>query len=110
MTERVIGQCGQADHRVVAGQLARLGVPDVERRPRADALWPGAEVTSLIKAGIEPVHLVPGTAQERDQNGSDVAAITRNENPHRQLPRLFADEIDAGGGATQPTTIRAAPT
>ena len=55
-----------------------------------------AEVASLIQADVEPVDLVPGPAQERDQNGSDVAAVTRDEDPHRQLPRLFGDEIGRG--------------
>ena len=92
MTDRVVGQRGEADHRVVAGQLARLGVPDVARWPRAEALRRGAEVTPLVQADVEPVDLVPSPAQERDKNGSDVAAITRDEDPHRQLP-LVGDEI-----------------
>jgi len=62
VTERIIGQRGQADHRVVAGQLAGLGVPDVARRPRADALCRAAEITSLVETDVEPVDSVPGPA------------------------------------------------
>jgi hypothetical protein len=45
-----------------------------------------AEVTPLVEIEVEPVNLVPGCAQEWDQDGADVATIARNENPHRQPP------------------------
>jgi hypothetical protein len=62
----------------MADQLAGLGVPDVTSSARADLLRCGAEVAPLIETEIEPVNLVPGCAQERDEDGSDVAATARN--------------------------------
>ena len=86
MAEGVVGQCGQADHSVVSDQFVSSGLPDVARRPRAGALRRRTEVASLIQPDIKPIDLVSCPAQERNQNGSDVAAITRDEDPHRQLP------------------------
>ena len=48
----------------------------------------GTEVASLVQAEVEPVDLVPGRAQERHQNGSDVAAVARNEDPHSLTPKF----------------------
>ena len=44
---------------------------------------------------------MPGRAQERDQHGSDVAAVTRDEDSHCQLLRLSETRLDARGGTTE---------
>ena len=41
VTERVVGQGSETDHRVVADQLAGLSVPHVARGPHADVLQRG---------------------------------------------------------------------
>ena len=107
MTERVIGQRRQADDRVIADQLGGLGVPDVARSARADALRCMAEVTPLVETEVQPLNLVPGCAQERDQDGADVATITRNENPHRQPPDL-GEEFGYAWWHHHPATIGSA--
>jgi hypothetical protein len=82
VAERVIGQGGQADHGVVAGAMFRLDIPDVEPGAETGILRSGAEVATLIEAEVETFHRVSGGAQERNKDGSDVAAITCYEDPH----------------------------
>ena len=93
MAERVIGEGGQAGHGVVAGQVARFGLPHVNRKAPADVFRSRAEVTSLIQAEVKAVYVVPRPAQEGNENGSDVATITRNKDPHR-MPLVHLRSLD----------------
>jgi hypothetical protein len=45
----------------------------------------GAQVTARIQLKVEAVDLVPGALEERDEDGTDVAAIASNEDPHDAL-------------------------
>ena len=81
MSQRIVGQCRQADHGVVPGQVGWPGIPDVAGRPQA-GLRDGAEIASLVETEIKSLDLVPGCVQERNENGSDIAAITRNQDLH----------------------------
>ena len=92
MAERVIGQGGQAGHGVVAGQVVRFGLAHVNRKAPADVFRSRAEVTTLVQAEVKAVYVVPGPAQEGNENGSDVATITRNKDPHR-MPLVHIEKI-----------------
>jgi hypothetical protein len=81
VAQRVVGQRGQAHHRVVAGQVRRRDIAEVPRSGVA-ALGRGAKVTAFVQAEIEPVDLMPGGPHERREDGADVAAVTRNEHSH----------------------------
>jgi hypothetical protein len=59
----------------------------MSRRGLAPAGQALDQVAPLVQAEVESVDLVPGTAQERDKDGSDVAAIARNQHfqdPHHR--------------------------
>ena len=84
MAQRVVRQRRQADHRVEASQLAGLRVPHVARRSRTDVIRGRAEVAPLVQAQVEPADLVPRRPQERDKDRTDIAAITRDHDPHRK--------------------------
>ena len=50
------------------------------------AAWLGrAQVTARIQPEIEAIDLMPGALQERHKNGTDVAAIASNKDPHDTL-------------------------
>src|SRR6185312_7563291 len=92
--ERVVGQRRQAGDRIVARQVGGFGVAHVAGRLQAHPRRGRSEVTSLIKAQVEPVHLMPGGTQERDEHGPDVATVTGDEDPHTYLHRRW---VSRGG-------------
>jgi len=81
VAQRVVGQRRQAHHRVVADQVRGRDIAEVPRSG-VPALGRGTEVTAFVQAEIEPVDLVPRGPHERREDGTDVAAVTRNENSH----------------------------
>ena len=82
MADRVVGQGSQADDCVVAGAVPRLDIPEVEPRAGTGVLWSRTEVATLVESEVETIDGVSGRAQERDQNRSDVATITCDEDLH----------------------------
>jgi hypothetical protein len=86
VTQRVVGQCREAQHGVVAGQLAGVGLPHVKRGPVGDVLRAFSEVTPFIEVQDQPMDLVPGRAQQGNENSADVATIACNQDPHAGPP------------------------
>ena len=92
IAQRVVGQCGQAQDRVVASQVAGLHIPHVLRALQ-HVFRGGTEIASLVQAEVEPLNLVPGSSQERHQDRTDVATVARDENSHPS-PTGSAHEFD----------------
>jgi hypothetical protein len=46
------------------------------------AVQGGPEVAALVQAEIESVHLVAGSAEERGEDSSDIAAFTGDKHSH----------------------------
>jgi hypothetical protein len=69
------------------------------RDPHVDALAAGLKITPPMHAEVESVDLVPGRAQEGNENGSEVAMIVRNEDIHR-LPFGLCNQLH--GAARRP--------
>jgi len=92
VAQRVVGERGQAEDRVIARQLAGDDVPHVDGRPRP-LVGGRPEVASLVKAQVEPIDFVPGGSDERNQNGAYVTAVARNEDFHRTAPPGLARGI-----------------
>ena len=53
----------------------------------------GPEVAAFVQAEVKALDLVPGRAQQRHQDGPDVAAVTRDEDPHH-YPQESGYEFD----------------
>ena len=87
MTERIIGQRGQADHCVIAHQARGFGIADVTGPAIDCGPWRRAEVTPLVETEVEPVDLVSCGLQKRHHDGPDVTTVTSYQDLHALPPR-----------------------
>jgi hypothetical protein len=81
--------------------MSGLGIPGISQVPRTEILRAGAEVAPLMETDVQPVYLVPRRAQEQNQDGSHIAPVTGDENPHLPPPPDYGDE---SGAAARPST------
>ena len=62
--------------------MPSLDIPEVDPGAGTDVLRPGTEIAALVESEVESLHGVSGRPQERDENRSDVAAISCYEDLH----------------------------
>ena len=60
MTDRIVGQGGQADDCVVAGAVPGLDIPHIGLGAKADVLRSRAEIATFVEVQVETLHGVPG--------------------------------------------------
>ena len=98
VSERIVRQSGEMDHRLDALQVALREVAHILHQGwhRHDGAA-GFECAALIKVAVAADHLVTGLEQHRHHDRADVAAMPSDQNSHLSAP------ISIGGSATAST-------
>src|SRR5918995_3252212 len=82
VTERIVRKRRKVDDGFETLEMAGLDVAEI--KPDAGDRLPAIpEAARLVKAGVEPHHLVTGLDQQRDHDRSDVALMAGDQDLHR---------------------------
>jgi len=97
MAQRIIRQRGQANNGVVAGHLGAFHVAYVAGES-TDPFGAAGEITAFVEPRVEPVDLVAGSTQERQEHRSYVTAVTGDQNPHVAVSVAFRSHTRSPAG------------
>ena len=84
VSDRVVADRGEVDHRVEADEVLALDVADVGPH-RLDLGASGAERAGGEEVGVEADDLVAGPLEHGDEHGADVAVVASDEDAHVNL-------------------------